>query len=92
MQNEAKQTAEKKCAATVRNELAVSAFDVRLLCCERGLHVCIVQTDRQSVIRDAVSLLCCCRDGSVGFCYGYDCVLPQTKIKSARGFYQFNAE
>lgn len=57
-----------------------------------GLHVCIVQTDRQSVIRDAVSLLCCCHDGSVGFCYGYDCVLPQTKIKSARGFYQFNAE
>lgn len=57
-----------------------------------GLHVCIapadIRTDRQteSVICDAVSLLCCCRDGSVGFCYGYDCVLPQTKIKSARGF------
>lgn len=23
---------------------------------------------------------------SFGFCYGYDCVLPQTKIKSTRGF------
>lgn len=22
----------------------------------------------------------------VGFCFGYDCVLPQTKIKSVRGF------
>lgn len=57
--------------------------------CVACVYVCIawtVRTDRQRVICDAVSLLCCCRDGSVGFCYGYDCVLPQTKIKSARGF------
>lgn len=58
-------------------------------------HVCIAPTaswpDRQaeSNVRCGITIMLLSRDGSVGFCYGYDCVLPQTKIKSARGFAHF---
>lgn len=42
--------------------------------------------DLEATVSNCRRHRCCVCMCVAGFCFGYDCVLPQTKIKSARGF------